>query len=60
MFLLLIRADLQLAAGPQVVATDGNARLGGDDIDRAVVRWIQQQHEQRGENWCGSENMLSM
>ncbi len=41
-----------------MVTTDGDARLGGDDVDRAVVRWIQEQHEQRGEDWCGFSNLL--
>ena len=40
-----------------MVTTDGDARLGGDDVDRAVVRWIQRQHEQRGEDWCDTTNM---
>ena len=49
---------IEWAAAPQVVTTDGDARLGGDDIDRAIVQWIQRQHEQRGEDWCGTTHVL--
>ena len=36
----------------QVVCTDGDSWLGGDDVDCAIAEWIQQQHAVRGEDWC--------
>ena len=32
----------------EVLATGGDACLGGDDFDRAIARWIRQQHVARG------------
>lgn len=34
----------------EVLATGGDAGLGGDDFDRALVRWIRRQHADRGED----------
>ena len=38
----------------EVLATGGDACLGGDDFDRAIARWIRQQHAARGEDTCVS------